>query len=409
MASVVGPSPRRRSASFIAGGVASIIVGLAGLLSHLPASQAEMAVIPGNTPRLGVAGAPTLVVWTSGGLPPGLAASARELPGVAAVAEVRSGIRWLTAWTAAGNATPSTPPTGFSFPIDVAAIDPEQYRAFLPPGEVNRFLTLANGSALMGKTGAELRGIAGQGSLAFSDVLLPVHGVVDDELARAHEVVVSVQTGDRLGIVNPKYMLVGLSPDASRPRVEERLRGLVPPESKMRVRGLGDSSAASLGGAVLPQAQLKKLFGEFPGRPGAGGAIRIDQRWVDENTIEASIPLLGVARCHKAIFPQLQGAFGEIVSRGLQGSIYGRDFGGCFSPRFLNRDVNAGISHHAWGVAFDINVSQNLFGQNPTLDPRIVEILERWGFTWGGRWTVPDGMHFEYLQPPRPQSEAAGK
>jgi hypothetical protein len=24
----------------------------------------------------------------------------------------------------------------------------------------------------------------------------------------------------------------------------------------------------------------------------------------------------------------------------------------------------------------------------------------RWGFTWGGHWLVPDGMHFEYLGPP---------
>ena len=30
-------------------------------------------------------------------------------------------------------------------------------------------------------------------------------------------------------------------------------------------------------------------------------------------------------------------------------------------------------------------------------DPRLVRIMERHGFSWGGRWpTVPDGMHFEY-------------
>jgi D-alanyl-D-alanine carboxypeptidase len=26
-----------------------------------------------------------------------------------------------------------------------------------------------------------------------------------------------------------------------------------------------------------------------------------------------------------------------------------------------------------------------------------VAIFERWGFTWGGRWLVLDGMHFELL------------
>jgi hypothetical protein len=29
------------------------------------------------------------------------------------------------------------------------------------------------------------------------------------------------------------------------------------------------------------------------------------------------------------------------------------------------------------------------------MDPRVVAIFEKWGFRWGGRWTKPDGMHFE--------------
>ena len=30
--------------------------------------------------------------------------------------------------------------------------------------------------------------------------------------------------------------------------------------------------------------------------------------------------------------------------------------------------------------------------------PRLVSAFERWGFTWGGRWLVPDGMHFEIIR-----------
>jgi hypothetical protein len=26
----------------------------------------------------------------------------------------------------------------------------------------------------------------------------------------------------------------------------------------------------------------------------------------------------------------------------------------------------------------------------------LVAIFRRWGFTWGGRWMRPDGMHFEF-------------
>jgi hypothetical protein len=32
------------------------------------------------------------------------------------------------------------------------------------------------------------------------------------------------------------------------------------------------------------------------------------------------------------------------------------------------------------------------------MDPRVVEIFERWGFEWGGRWLVPDPMHFEFVR-----------
>jgi hypothetical protein len=47
-----------------------------------------------------------------------------------------------------------------------------------------------------------------------------------------------------------------------------------------------------------------------------------------------------------------------------------------------------------------VNADTNRFGSPPAQDPRLVQLLGRWGFTWGGNWIVPDGMHFEYLHPP---------
>ena len=111
----------------------------------------------------------------------------------------------------------------------------------------------------------------------------------------------------------------------------------------------------------------------------------------------ATIPLLGTFRCHKKVIPQIAGAFREVEEKGLGGLIRPGDFGGCFSPRYIRSGREAGLSRHAWGIAFDFNVSSNLYGQPPTMDPQLVEIMERHGFSWGGRWNYPDGMHFEFV------------
>jgi hypothetical protein len=70
-------------------------------------------------------------------------------------------------------------------------------------------------------------------------------------------------------------------------------------------------------------------------------------------------------------------------------------------------------SMHAYGVAIDINVSQSDYwrwagGEGARYRNRIpweiVEIFERHGFIWGGKWSHFDTMHFEYrpeLMPPR--------
>ncbi|MGH2726880.1 MAG: M15 family metallopeptidase, partial [Actinomycetota bacterium] len=58
---------------------------------------------------------------------------------------------------------------------------------------------------------------------------------------------------------------------------------------------------------------------------------------------------------------------------------------------------------------------RNPYGEKPRQDPRLVALMERWGFTWGGRWLVPDGMHFEFVRfvnpaspPPLPSPSAGG-
>ena len=54
------------------------------------------------------------------------------------------------------------------------------------------------------------------------------------------------------------------------------------------------------------------------------------------------------------------------------------------------------LSYHSWGIALDLNLARNVRGETPHQHRRLVAILGRFGFQWGGTWLVPDGSHFEF-------------
>ena len=92
----------------------------------------------------------------------------------------------------------------------------------------------------------------------------------------------------------------------------------------------------------------------------------------------------------------------ELKRKGIAHTARRSNYAGCFNPRFIssydNSDVGPvrRISRHAWGIALDINAGNNPFGSRPNQDKRLVRVMKKWGFTWGGKWALPDGMHFEW-------------
>lgn len=75
-----------------------------------------------------------------------------------------------------------------------------------------------------------------------------------------------------------------------------------------------------------------------------------------------------------------------------------------FSGTWNIRPMRGGskMSTHGYGLAIDINAPHNALGAIPgkdklsfTKDSPVVKAFEAEGWTWGGHWSRPDGMHFQ--------------
>jgi hypothetical protein len=149
-------------------------------------------------------------------------------------------------------------------------------------------------------------------------------------------------------------------------------------------------------GLIARPVDLKLRFGEFALRMPIGpDFVTPDPAWIRRDIRTARVPVIGTVTCHRKMIPALRAAMRELVRRGLAHLVDPGDYAGCYAPRRI--PTSGTLSLHAWGLAVDLNASRNPQGSRPHQDLRLVHVMERHGFWWGGRWpTVPDGMHFEY-------------
>lgn len=393
-----------------AGRTSHAAAALAGALAGAVVMLATSGVSIEQGPRPGrarpepvatgeVSGTPTtaaFVAWSPAGLPPAAAAAARSVPGVRRVTTVRAGLDWVSATRGRDGSLTRTLPKGYVIPWEVAVIRPRQYAHFVPASERAAVLALRPREALLAHSSAQLRGDVTEINLRDRNV--PVAGVVGDDTTNGYEAIIRGRTPKSWARVDEFLLIAG--PKIDRAVLTRRLGRVLDPGAGLVVRARGENPFLRYGDAVLPQLLIKKEFGEFSARPRPDGFLDIDPAWRRAHIKSRRVPLLGDMTCHDSLFPQLRASLREIVEKNLSHLIDRGDYGGCFSPRFINTNPAGRLSHHAWGIAFDINVSENGFGTEPDLDPRIVALLEEWGFTWGGRWLVPDGMHFEWTSFP---------
>jgi hypothetical protein len=357
---------------------------------------------PGSTAGGAIASAPPapeiLLAWTPDGLDPGLVAAAAADSAVGATSVVRGGVLDMVRSRDAGGAAVDAPAPGWALPLDAVAIDPARHAPFVSTADEAAVAGLADGEALLGTTSAELRRLGPGAVVQFAGGgSVVVAGVVSDPAIGGAELAVTSTTGAQLGLGTDRYLLAIY--DGERPPLERRLRAALTSDAAVRFRGPGETPVLRHGDAVLPQARIKQRFGEFAYRPGPGDTFEQDPAWQEAHLVTVDLPIIGTARCHRGIVDALAGALAEIIATNLASLIDPEGFAGCWNPRTTRSGTS--LSRHAWGVAADLNFPQNRTGLDSVQDPRLLAVFDRWGFTDGSSWLVPDAGHFEYVSPPR--------
>lgn len=277
---------------------------------------------------------------------------------------------------------------GWFIPLDAIEIDPEKHADVWQAPELRK---LAGGQVVLSQSSAALRGAILGDSLSIEGHHFEVSGIVPDEMVGAAEVVFH-REDENSPVKTTRYLLVAA--DMTAGAFADSIRA-INPDLHLRIRTEGDVPFLRSADAVAPQVMIKAALGEFAINPGSGRAFEQDEEWQDESIVAASLPLVGTSKCHRVVAERATAALSEIADQGLGRLIDPDGYAGCWVARFIGG--NRGVSRHAWGAAIDINAPDNLFGTSGDMDRRIVEIMERHGFTWGGRWLTPDPMHFEYL------------
>ena len=135
---------------------------------------------------------------------------------------------------------------------------------------------------------------------------------------------------------------------------------------------------------------LKKLYGE-------------DKKEIERNLVE-----LKWVDGTKLLFNQKQNAstqLKKVISslKKLSKEYYKyiTNIAGTFNYRYI-KDTKR-LSAHSYGISIDLNVKQSAYWKwdktysyKNKIPKEIVDIFERYGFIWGGRWYHYDTMHFEY-------------
>jgi hypothetical protein len=280
-------------------------------------------------------------------------------------------------------------------PVAAITVDAPSYAHAV--GRADLAPVLAAGAVLSSTEARLRRATAGSRLTLSGGRRIPVSAVVDDHVLGGQELAVPRSLG-LVPTASADYVIVA---HGGHPAETARVIRAALPRLPLRIRSSTANGYFSSADSVLTQLQVKARFGEFAMRRTGGSGLVPDPTWVTQHLVSARIPQLGSVTCNRGVIRALRAAMTEVTDGGLGSTVHTADFqyeGGCWNPNIVP-GVAGTISRHTWGVAVDINVDTNPFGERPHQDARLVSIMRRNGFTWGGTWLRPDAMHFEYVGP----------
>ena len=105
-----------------------------------------------------------------------------------------------------------------------------------------------------------------------------------------------------------------------------------------------------------------------------------------------------VARVHRKIEDVVLFTWDQLRAAGMTKHL--RSFDGAYAARHMRNNIKMPLSNHARGTAIDFNASTNRMGiphDQMQMSREFAQFMEERGWSWGGRWAVSDGMHFEWV------------
>lgn len=281
----------------------------------------------------------------------------------------------------------------------IAAVDIDAYRKFTGPDKdgasfQDAWDRVASGEvavldSLQKRIPLDKDGYLAVGSGAQA---VPIHVGAWTAQVGGIDAVVNTAWGEALDLPERNALVIstGLySPQA----VKKKLAPLL--DEDMSVTDLDIVAETGIDPGVKLTTQVIGTFSEAVGvfryTPIGGGRVQPEASWVRSHIVTDTVPLLGTVTCNKFMMPQLKAALAEVVRAGLSKEVY--QTAGCYYPRYIAGTTT--LSNHSFGLAIDINSTENQRGTVGQMSRAVVDIFKQCGFAWGGDWHYTDPMHFE--------------